>query len=331
MKRKRIGTLLMVGLIVLLTFSIVNVCSAQEIKIPKMTISTGSVGAGWYTTCSSIADWVNAQVEGYPITAVPGAGGVGNPMRVAKGDADIGVSYGPFLILARDGKVPYEQKYPNLKSICSLIANSHHFLVAKKIEATTLKDVVDKKIGLKMASAFPGATDFFVLEQIFAELGITVKNIGKWGGSVQLIGTSGRVDLWKDRHIDALHSLIEFPAAAITEALASRPGRLLGLTESVRDMLAKKFGFIKVEIPPGTYPGQDYPVPTVKLAMVLFATSDAPEEAIYLITKTVAESQERFRQAYGAFKYWKAEDMIEGLGIPVHEGALKYYKERGWM
>jgi TRAP transporter TAXI family solute receptor len=331
MTRKGLVTLFMVGLIALLTFSVVNVWSAEKVKIPKMTISTGSVGAGWYTTCSSIADWTNEKLKGHPLTAVPGAGSVGNPARVTQGEADIGVSYGPLLKLAIKGKAPYEEKFPNLRAMFSLTANSHHFIVARQIEAKTLKDIVDKKIGLKMGSSFPGTSDNLVLENIFQVLGTSYKQMGKWGASVQLIGTAGRVGLWKDRHINGFHSLIEFPAAAITEAMASRPGRLLGLTEPIRDMLVKERGFVKVTIPPGTYPNQDYPVPTVQMKMVLFTTHDAPEEAIYLITKTVAESQERFRKAYGAFKYWKPEDMIKGLGIEVHKGSVKYYKERGWM
>jgi TRAP-type uncharacterized transport system substrate-binding protein len=65
--------------------------------------------------------------------------------------------------------------------------------------------------------------------------------------------------------------------------------------------------------------------------MVLFTTMDADENAIYLFAKTIAESQDRFHKAYGTFKDWKPEDMIQNLGIPIHEGALKYYKERGWI
>jgi TRAP transporter TAXI family solute receptor len=305
--------------------------SIQKIRIPKMTISTGSVGGIWYSICSSIADWVNARVAGYPLTAIPGSGGMGNPIRIARGDADIGVTFSPFLVMATEGRKPYDKKYSNLRAICSLTSNSHHFLVAKNIDAKNLNDIVEKKIGLKMSSGFPGDANYIILELIFNELGSTEEDIKKWGGSIQRIGTSGRVDLWKDRHINALHSLTQFPDASITEAIATRHGKLLGLSEPIRDILVKKFKFRKVVIPPHTYPGQDYPVPTVELAMVLFANDSVPEEAIYIFTKTVAENEDRFKKSYGSFKNWKPEDMIDNLNIPVHEGALRYYRERGWM
>ncbi len=320
-----------IGLLSVFNLSCIDIDEGQKQEIPIMIISTGSVGAGHYSICSSIADWVNARVKGYPITAVPGSGGIGNPIRVARKDADIGVSYGPFLKMAMEGeKAPYTKAYSNLRAICSLSSNFQHILVSKDIEANTLEEVIRKKIGLRIATGFPGTSDRFILQLILGEHGVTENIIEEWGGEILQIGTSGRVDLWKDRHINALHSSIEFPASAITEALASRKGKLLGLTEEVRDSLVQKFGFIKAEIPPKTYPGQNYPVPTLKLTMVLFTTVDLDENAIYIFTKTIAESQERLRKAYGSFKNWQTEDMIQHLGIPIHKGALKYYKEKGW-
>jgi TRAP transporter TAXI family solute receptor len=296
-----------------------------------MTISTGSVGGIWYSICSSIADWVNTQVAGYPLTAIPGSGGMGNPIRVARGDADIGVTFSPFLVMATEGQNPYWESYRNLRAICSLTSNSHHFLVAKNVDAQNLSDVVDKQIGLKMSSGFPGDANYIILELIFNELGIKEDDIKSWGGSIQRIGTSGRIDLWKDRHINALHSLTQFPAAGITEAIATRDGKLLGLSEPIRNILVEKFQFKKAVIPPGTYPGQDYPVPTVKLAMVLFTNDSVSEESIYIFTKTVAENEERFKKSYGAFREWIPENMVDNLAIEIHSGAMRYFKERGWI
>ncbi|MBS3819694.1 TAXI family TRAP transporter solute-binding subunit [bacterium] len=323
--------IIILGFIMVFLLSCTGIDDEQKPEIPRMVISTGSMGAGHFNISSSIADWANARVSGYPITAVPGSGGIGNPIRVNREYADIGTSYGPLLKMAREGKRnPYTQAYPNLRAICSLTSNFQHILVEKKIQAETLEDVIQKKIGVKIATGFPGTSDRFILQLLLGELGVTEEDIKEWGGSIQQIGTSGRVDLWKDHHINFLHSSIEFPAAAITEALASRKGKLLGLTEKVRESLVQKFGFIKSEIPPKTYPGQTSSVPTLKLTMVLFTTKDIDENAIYMFTKTIAESQDRFRKAYGAFKNWEPQDMVQNLGIPIHKGSLKYYKERNW-
>lgn len=303
----------------------------RSTRLPMMTISTGNVGGSWYAICSSIADWVNSRVEGYPITAIPGSGGMGNPIRIARTDADIGVTFSPFLVMARDGSKPYWESYSNLRAICSLTSNVHHFLVADNIDAQTLEEVAQNKTGLKMASGFPGDANYIILNLIFDELGMTEEDIEAWGGELQRIGTSGRVDLWKDRHINALHTLTQVPDASVTEALATRNGKLLGLSEPIRDILVKKFHFKKTDIPAETYPEQREAIPSVKLAMVLFTHRDISEEAVYVFTRTIAENESRFRESYGTFKEWKAEDMVNDLGIDIHPGALKYYKERGWL
>ncbi|GEM_PF-1872005 len=303
----------------------------QRMKPPRSTISTGSVGGSWYSICTTIADEFNARVAGYPLTAIPGSGGFGNPIRIARRESDIGVTFTPFLLMAREGQAPYEEKYSNLRVICSLSSNYHHFLVEKGVAAGTLLDVARKKIGIKLCTGFPGEANYILLNLIFGELGMEESDIKLWGGSLQRIGTTGKVDLWKDRHINAMHSLIQYPASSVTEAMATREGKLLGLSESVRDALARKYGFIEDEIPPRTYPGQHDPVPTVRLAMVLFAHSEVSEEFVYILTRAVAESEERLRRAYGSFKNWSAEDMIRNLDFEIHPGALRYYKEQGWM
>ena len=75
-------------LIVLLSLVLVfaGITSLAQEKIADIRISTGSVGAGWYTTCALIADEVNQRVEGFPVAAFPGSGGVGNPMRIQNKD-----------------------------------------------------------------------------------------------------------------------------------------------------------------------------------------------------------------------------------------------------
>lgn len=311
-----------------------SVCFADQVKIPELQISTGSPTGGWFQIGALIAEWTNQKVEGYPITATPGAGGIGNPLRLAKGEADIGVSYGTFLIALREGTKPYENEPKNtdLRAMFSLTSNAHVFLVDKDIDATLVKDIIDKKIGLDFAIANPGDSGNFALEIILDGLGATYKDFKNWGGSVQEgLMTSERVNLWKDRHINGTYFMIPIGNADVVNAMASRPGKLLGLSEPIRDMMEEKWGYVKYEMPPGTYPNQDYPVAAVRMAMVFFTTKEASEEAIYLITKTVAESEQDLKASMAGFKNWTAENMIEGVGIPIHEGSLRYYRERGWI
>jgi len=311
-----------------------NALSAQEkIEVPHMNWSTGSVGGSWFPIGSMIADTVNKRYfKGYPITAIPGAGGVGNPKRVAIGDASVrfGISYAPFLKSAVSGKPPYDKAYPNLKAICSLLTNAFHFVGAKDLKIKTIGEIKDRKIPLRMGTGSSGSTELFTIQAIFEEMGISLKDLEKWGGKVEYAATSSRVNLWKDRHIDAWEAFINPPASAVAQVLMARSGNLIGLEKSLRDVLKQKWGYVDFVIPAGTYKGQDEPIETIGLSMVVFARDDVPENVAYLMAKTVAEMKDKLVKVNAAFKKWEPEMMSKGFGIDTHPGALKYYRERGW-
>jgi TRAP transporter TAXI family solute receptor len=334
MKKHTWQGIFVLGIVSIFVFGLNGAVTAQEkIEIPHMNWSTGSVGGSWFPIGSMIADSVNkTYFKGYPITAIPGAGGVGNPKRVAIGDAVVrfGISYAPFLKSAVAGTPPYDKAYPNLKAVCSLITNAFHFVGAKNLEVNTMRDIKERKIPLKVGTGSSGSTELFTIQAIFSELGLSLKDLEGWGGKVEYAATSSRVNLWKDRHIDAWEAFINPPASAVSQVLMARDGNLIGLEKSLRDSLIQKWGYVDFVIPAGTYKGQDKPIETIGLSMVVFARDDVTDQVAYLLAKTVAEIKDKLVKVNAAFKKWEPEMMSKGFGIDVHPGALKYYKERGW-
>jgi len=306
----------------------------EKIKAPQMAFSTGSVSGSWFPIGAVISDELNKKhLKSYALTAVPGAGGVGNPKRVSIGDSNIrfGISFACFLIAAVDGKAPYDKAYPDLRAICSLVTNAFYLIGDKKLGITTMGEIKDRKLGLRLGVDTPGSTGLFTTKLIFSEMGSSLDDIKKWGGTVNSVGTAARVNLWKDRHIDAWIGFINHPASAISQAQAARSGKIIGLEEPLRENLKKKWGYIDYIIPAGTYKGQDKEIVTTGLSMVLFAKENVSNDIVYRFTKTVAEMKDKLVKTNGAFKNWEPQDMIKGLGINVHPGAIQYYKERGWM
>ena len=89
-------------------------------KIEALDLLAGSATGSWYTIAAGIADKFNESYEGFPMTAIPGPGSVGNIGVISSGESEIGMSYGPFLAAAVAGTSPYEEKYENLRSIACL-------------------------------------------------------------------------------------------------------------------------------------------------------------------------------------------------------------------
>lgn len=89
-------------------------------KINDLELLSGAATGSWYTIGAGIADKFNDNYDGFPMTAIPGPGSIGNVPVIASGDSEIGMSYGPFLIAAQNGKAPFETSYTNLRAICAM-------------------------------------------------------------------------------------------------------------------------------------------------------------------------------------------------------------------
>jgi len=330
--------LLFLILSIIFIFGSFSICSADEQEeIPEIVIHTGTPTGGWYQMGAQISEWTNKQVKGFPITASPGGGAVGNVLIIAKEElnADVGISYGIMLKAYEENRRPFKDKTPNkdLRAIFSLIPNVYHFLVQEDIDATFVDDIIKNKMTIKTTVGNPGDSAVFLSEIIFEFFGSKFpEDIKNWGGSVQgSITTGERSNLYKNRLVNSNISTLNIPSADITSCMSARPTKLLSLSEELQDYLVEEWGYVPFDLPPGMYPGQDCAVHTVALPLVYFTKKNVNKEAIYLLTKTVAEKEKELQESISGFKNWKAKDMIEGLGIPIHEGALKYYRERGWI
>ena len=113
--------------------------------------------------------------------------------------------------------------------------------------------------------------------------------------------------------------------------MTARASRLFDIPDDVRDTLVREWGYVKSTIPAGTYPGQDDPVDTLDLGTIVFTNADMDEEIVYLVTKSLAENRDRLIASSAGFTRWQPEDMPVGLPVEIHRGALKYYRERGWV
>ena len=293
---------------------------------------TGSATGTWFSTGAMIAELTNANYSGQPISVVPGAGGVGNPLAVASGQSDIGISYAPFLKLAIEGgnEMYPDAGHPELRAIFAGTSNKLHIVLDPDSNVSELAEIAKLKPPLRVATGPRGSTELFSMQETLAEFGVTREDILSWGGRYDLVGSSERADAWNNHQADLVNFFINNPASAVIELMSGRNAKLISLSDKVRDDLATKWGFQKLTIPANDYPNQPEPVQTVGLPFVVFASTNLDDDLVYNLTKAVAENSERMGESHSAFKEWNPVDMAKGLGIELHQGAKRYYAERGW-
>ena len=293
-------------------------------------ISGGPTGT-WYPTAAMISDIVNESYLGQPMTTIPGKGAVGNPLAVGSGGAQFGLSYGPFLKLAYEGKNEvYEgEGFSNLRAVANLVPNTVHLVIADGVDMDILdklKDGATVRIGVGQK----GSSNFFAQEKILMEYGYNYETLEAQGSTVVEGAQQGLADAFANRQIDIYTNTVGTNSGDMQQAIAARNGKVMPLPENVRQTLVDKWGYVPSVIPAGTYEGLTEDVPTVNLATVILTTAEMDDEIVYRLVKALAENHDRMIEAYGGFSRWSPEEVHVGLPIPLHPGAERYFKERGW-
>jgi hypothetical protein len=302
-----------------------------ETDVPLTNIISGGPGGTWYAMASAIADRTNEHFTGHPLTAVPGAGAISNPARVARVPGDMGMSYLPLLRAAYRGTPPYQIAFPELRLIAVLTENKLHMIIAEELAINTLEELRTRSGGVRIGTGMPGSNEEYVMRLLLEESGVTYEDIRSRGGRVNLLGTSERVGSWQDRHLDMINFTINDPAPAVAELMIARPARIWSVPPELRNRLVEKHGYLASTIPPGTYPGQDEVVETIGDVAVLFGTADLDSAVVYAVTKTIAENKPYLVTVHPSFAQWDPSALPQNAGVPYHSGAARYYRERGWI
>lgn len=320
------------GALALGILMVASVIHAQTKSHPTATFITGGPTGTWYMTGAAIAELVNKHYDGQPVSVVPGKGAIANPLSVGAGKAELGLSYAPYLKLASEGsnEIFARRGFANLRAIASVVPDTLHIVMAADVDSEVfaqLKHGATIRIGVGQK----GASNHFVLEKILELYGFDYDGLRKAGSAVIEGAQQGLVDAYQNRQIDIYSNTVGLGAGSVRQPVSARASQLFSLPENVRDELVAQWGYAKSTIPAGTYPGQDEPVNTLDLSTIVFTNAAMDDEIVYFIAKEMAESRARLIAASGGFERWQPEDMPVGLPVQVHPGALKYYRERGWI
>ena len=123
------------------------------------------------------------------------------------------------------------------------------------------------------------------------------------------------------------------PSGTIKEATTSCESILIPVTGAEIDKLAEENSYYaKTSIPGGMYAGTDTDTETFGVGATFVTSADVPEDTVYTIVAAVFDNFKRFKRLHPAFANLSEEDMItKNISAPLHPGAIKYYKEKGWM
>jgi len=334
MVKKLVYLVIFISVFVVLSLN----CTFAVEKI-DITAVSASPGGSWYAIMGGMAEIIKQEEPNINIKTTPG-GSFANILRVANNEAQLGFTF-PFWItqaLERSGDYaarPELEKGSLLTLAGGFGSSPLQFAVtaefAEKYGIKTVKDLIDKKVPMKIAVNVPGTHEPWALEKIFGFYGATLKDIESWGSVIQYGGYTNSVQLMKDGHADVLLLDINPPAGPFVEVLVSKKLKFVPLTKDAIDYMVEKQGHAYTVIPAGTYQGQDADIPTATMLTILITNDKMPEEVAYSIVKILAENKEKLQNISVALSVFNPETAWENLIAPLHPGAEKAYRELGYM
>jgi TRAP transporter TAXI family solute receptor len=316
-------------LLIVLTMMTTMVFAAGTQETTKKTVinfPTAATTGAIYPLGSAIANLWNTKLPHVRASAQASAGGIANLNMVADGEAQMGVAVTSIMYESFNGIGSFEGRAnPNLRVMVGLYPNPNQVVVAKNSGVNSIKDLVGKRF----ASGAPGSTTEVETDIHLNTAGVNYPDALR----VQYVGFTEAIDLMRNRQLDGSWIMAGIPNAAVTEMLSTAGGKLLEIDMSLINELQKDFPWYGAyTIPAGTYPGQDEDVLTSAIKITIFTDARVDDDIIYDLTKTFWENFEELKLTQAPLNNVDPKETTKDLaGLPIHDGAARYYKEIGLL
>ncbi len=289
--------------------------------LADMSFSTGRQGGSQYPVSVSLSQILEKAPGVGTVTLVPG-GGAANIVAVDSGLSELGITLSSSAVDGLQGKPPYKAKTTNIVQLFALQAFKIVVIVPEDSPIRTLKDLQGKKVN----TGPKGFTVVEMADRILAKEGVKV--------NMQYLQIPNAVEQFKDGNIDALLYSPSDRFAAFIDLAQARKIRLVPIGDRIVDEMIKEDpSFYRTVWPqyPDVYRGLSNKTETLGYPNIIIAHKDkVSDDQAYAMTKAAAENMERIAQVEPDLQNWDLKNLATEVGLPIHPGAMRYFKEKGW-
>ncbi len=293
-----------------------------------VSIGTGGVTGVYYPAGGAICRLVNKgkKTHGIRCSAESTGGSIYNINTIRAGELQFGVAQSDWQYHAYNGTSKFKDKGP-FKKLRAVFSIHPEPVTVVARDDSGIKNILDLK-GKRANIGNPGSGSRGTWEVIEKALGWKRSDLAL-AASMKSAETSAALC---DNKIDAYMWTVGHPSAATQETIASCPSHLVNVVAPAIDKLvADRPYYRKAVIPANMYNNKE-DIQTFGVGATFVTSADVPEKVVYTVVKAVFDNLDQFKKLHPAFKHLKAEEMIkDGLSAPLHPGAVKYYKEKGWI
>ena len=313
-------------LVLVLALALLLPLPAEAQKV-NLVFSAGPTGGTWTPMAAATAEVIKKRFPELDVQVEPGAALV-NMEKMRNDKADLGWSMTTVLADARAGANTWKGKQTDKPFfVANYYPNVWQLVVPLDSDVRKFADLKGKPVALPPRGNTSLAEGW---EWLLRAHGMKLDDLGtKSYGSI-----AENSELIKNRQALAMGWYTVVPASYILDLGSARKLRMISLPDDVIQKLRQiNPGFVRHVVPKGTYAayGIDEEVVTIQSPTILIASSKAPAEAIYKVTKAIIEGRDAFGNVAASMKGIAAKQMAQNFGMPLHPGAEKYYREAGLL
>lgn len=320
----KIKSLMIILILCILTATISFGCQSKE-KDVVIPVYTPRAGGTAYIIGGGIADLVNKEVPGVQmvVEATTGTEEIVkllteryNAGKEAFSVADAGGYY-----FAYKGEREYDKPHPHVRAVTYVHAADLYLVVRDESPIKTYADLKGKKVGV----GSPGSAVEMVSNEVFEAHGIKRDDI-----QAEFLSYAEVVTGLTDKVIDAGVLAGAYPVASYSELNATHKVRIIPVdTKVVEDLISRSPYCYLTSVEPDAYPGITEGIPIVGYGVLLETHESVDEEIVYNVVKNIFEHNDRLVEVHGAAREITPENALRSVGIPLHPGAERYYRENG--
>ena len=311
-----------------LVASLATAALSAQAEEKFITIGTGGQTGVYYVVGQSICQLVNRDTAKTQIKCnAPSTGAsVANLNSIAAKQMDMGIAQSDWQYHAYNGSSSFEgKKNEKLRAVFSIHPEPFTVMARTDAKIANFDDLKGKRVNV----GDPGSGTRATMNVILNAKGWTDKEF-KVASELK---PAEMASVMCDNNLDAITYNVGHPNGALKEAAASCDAQLVPVTgEAIDKLVADHPYYAKATIPGGLYKGSDNPTETFGVYATLVTSADVEDDKVYAVVKAVFDNFDRFKRLHPAFANLKQEEMVKNaLSAPLHDGALRYYKEKGWI
>lgn len=305
---------------------------AQDVRIGAMR-----EGSSWYVFAATLEQMIEPILGKNSVEVIARGGGVANPMVVQNGKAEIALSNVATAVWAANGGDAYQgMTAPDIRALVGDLNDVYIGVIARdafldKRGTKDLKEILQSDEPVRVLMKPVGSSAVPAAEMIFASLGTSAEKIKANGGDIIQVGAGQIADQIRNGNADLYVDTMIKGHPTITEVALTADVSFLDLPQEAQDILSENG--LKIGTYGPWFEGQESETIGANLGTVLIANAGLDEETAYQITRTIIENADALKASHGAWANFDPKEAMkpENIGVPLHPGAERYYREAGLM